>query len=113
MLIRYTEENPQQLIDSPLGCNTPEEGLLSNVRAACAMGLSEIKDEVPAHLNRAIICGGGPSLVGSLESIHEMKARGGTIFALNNVARFLAENGIRADYQVIIDPREQNKAFVE
>jgi len=112
MLIRYTEDNPQQLLDTPLACNTGEEGLLSNVRAACALKLPEVA-EMPEHQNRALICGGGPSLVGSLESIHEMQARGAKIFALNNVAKFLHANGIRADYQVIVDPREYNTAFVE
>ncbi len=110
MLIRYSD-NPKQLTHTPLGCNTPEEGMLSNVRAACSLGLPEVS-EVAAHEGIAVICGGGPSLTGSLESISAMQAKGAKIFALNNVARFLHANGIRPDYQVIVDPRPLNAGFV-
>lgn len=111
MQIRYSD-NPDKLVDTPLGCNTPEAGLLSNVAAACALALPEVSETAP-HGGTALICGGGPSLVGSLESISFMQAKGAKIFALNNVARFLHDNGIRADFQVIIDPRAYNTAFVE
>lgn len=111
MLIRYG--NDPQLQNTPLGCNTPEAGLFSNVAHACTLGLPVIADEVPAHGIPAVICGGGPSLAGTLESIHARQARGAKVFALNNTAQFLAEHGIRADYQVILDPRAYNTAFIE
>ena len=110
MLIRYG--NDPQLQATPLGCNTPEEGLFANVQHACSLGLPSVREETPAHATPAVICGGGPSLAGTLEQIHALQARGAKVFALNNTAKFLAENGIRADYQVILDPRPYNKDFV-
>lgn len=109
MLIRYGEE--PQLTPFGLLCNTGESEVFSHVATNDARGLPVI-DECPAIEQAAIICGGGPSLADTLEKIRELKEAGGKIFALNNAAKFLSENGIRPDVQVIIDPRPQNVEFV-
>jgi len=105
MLIRLGDD--ANLSQTRLACNTGEEGLFSNVR-------ENIKRDLPLlPLHRAaILCGGGPSISGELENIKRLKKEGGIIFAMNNTARFLHENGIISDYQVIIDPRPQNVEFV-
>jgi hypothetical protein len=110
MLIRYGDE--PQLSQFSLLCNTGQDGLFSNVSSACKRGLPEI-DLVPPTGVPALICGGGPSLEDTLESIRAMKDAGAKVFALNNTAKFLAERGIQADYQVIIDPRPDNVCFLE
>lgn len=92
--------------------NRPEVELFSNIEVNAKKGLPEIKEAAPATSVPAVIVGGGPSLNSTLESIRHMKACGAVVFALNNAARFLKENGIRADYQVMIDSRLENKDFV-
>ncbi len=110
MLIRYGDE--PQLSQFTLLCNTEQSGLFSNVASACKRALPEI-DLIPPTGIPALICGGGPSLEDTLETIRSMKSSGAKIYALNNTAKFLSERGIKPDYQVIIDPRPDNVAFLE
>jgi hypothetical protein len=105
MLIRYGDD--PQLSSLGLLCNMGEAGLFSNVSKNVALGLPEVKSPP------AVICGGGPSLGETLDSIRELKSAGAKIFALNNTAKFLTENGIKPDVQVIVDPRPQNVEFLE
>ena len=106
MLIRYGDD--ANMSQTSLACNTGEEGLFSNISA-------NIEQDLPLlALHRpALLCGGGPSIADELENIRRMKAEGGVIYALNNTARFIAENGIKPDYQVILDPRPENIDFVK
>jgi hypothetical protein len=68
---------------------------------------------LPTIGEQAIVCGGGPSLEDSLETIRQLKAGGAKIFALNNSAQFLVGKGIKPDYQILLDPRPQNVAFID
>lgn len=54
----------------------------------------------PEHDGVAVICGNAPSLADTLD---EIRAINGTVFACNHAANFLIENGIGVDYQVILD----------
>lgn len=92
-------------------CNSPQESLLSNVAATVARNLPEVKVE-PVKNVPAIIAAGGPSLADTLDRIREIKADGGVVFALNNAAAYLVEHGIRPDYQIVLDARKENVAFV-
>lgn len=105
MLIRYGDQ--PQLSQLGLLCNTGEAGLFSNVSENMALNLREV-GPVPA-----VICGGGASLADSLESIREMKENGAKVYALNNVAKFLVEHGIKPDAQILVDPRPDNVSFLE
>ena len=110
MLIRYSDE--EQLSQFRIACNTGDSGLFSNIESSSRRGLPDLEcviDPKPP----AVIVGGGPSLNSTLESIRHMKECGATIFALNNAARFLSENGISPDYQIILDARPTNVAFLE
>lgn len=110
MLIRYPHQ--EQLSQFNIACNTGDVGLFSNVESACARGLPDLEailDTKPP----AIIVGGGPSLASTLESIRQMQLHGGVVFALNNAAKYLVENGIPVDYQIILDARSTNVAFLE
>lgn len=53
-----------------------------------------------AHDGVAIICGNGPSLADTLDEIRELD---GTIYACNDAANYLIDNGIEVDYQVILE----------
>lgn len=110
MLIRYSDTEQQSKLD--VDCNTGHVRLFSNVRSAVARGLPEIA-AYDVVSQPAVIVGGGPSLDFTLEKIREMQARGARIYALNNSAKYLTENGIRPDVQVVLDPRPQNVAFLE
>ena len=92
MLIRYGED--ANLSHTSLACNTGQGGIFSNVSANIGLDMPLLALHRPA-----LLCGGGPSIADNLEKIKELKAAGGIIFALNNTARFLAENGIKPDFQ--------------
>jgi hypothetical protein len=88
--------------------NTNNDVVLRNVMANANNGKWVVR--APAHEDSALICGSAPSLLDTLDYLRAYK---GTIFALNNAAKVLAENGITADFQVLLDPRPENVSFVE
>jgi len=57
-------------------------------------------EEYPAHDGVAIVCGNGPSLADTLDEIRELD---GVIYACNDAANLLIENGIEVHYQVILE----------
>lgn len=57
-------------------------------------------NESPAHDGLAVLCGNGPSLSDTLDEIRELD---GTIYACNDAANLLIDNGIKVDYQVILE----------
>ena len=91
-------------LEIDLFCITPDEEVFSNVRensASCARWAKR----VDAHKGSAVIVGGAPSLRTRISSIKFRHDQGQTVFALNGACRFLNENGIIPDYQVILDPQ--------
>lgn len=92
-------------------CNTPDEVLFNNIRVNSQRNLPwlNMKKE---HEGQAVIVGGGASIKDWLHEIQYRKSQGQTIFALNNAAKFLQDNGIEVDYQVIVDARESNLKFI-
>lgn len=91
-------------------CNTPDNKLFANVAANSLLDVPWIHT-AEAHEGHAVICGGGPSLGDTLDEIRWRQSIGQTIFALNQSAQFLVDNGIEPDYQVILDARPQNVEF--
>jgi len=85
-------------------CNTSDEAIYSNIRENSANQLNWVKC-VDAHDGVAVLCGGGPSLADTLDEIRWQAASGAKVFAMNGAAKFLADNGILPDYQVLIDAR--------
>jgi len=88
-------------------CNTEDEVLIANVRQNSQLVPRWVKS-LPAHDGHAVIVGGGPSAADYLPSIQQRIAHGQTVFALNGAGRFLSQNGILPDYQVILDARPEN-----
>jgi hypothetical protein len=94
-----------------LVCNTPDEALFENVRANSHKYRNWVQS-VPAHDGHAVIVGGGASLLQNLPAVQWRQGLGQHVFALNGAARFLKKVGITPEYQVILDARPENVAFV-
>lgn len=92
-------------------CNTSDEALYSNIRTNARRPGKWLKLE-PEHQGVAVLCGSGPSLADNIEAVRSWQAAGAKVFAMNGAAQFLSDNGITADYQVIIDAREQTADLV-
>lgn len=96
-------------------CNTSDDDLHRNIRTNSARPRQMLRRWVKsedAHTGVAVLVGSGPSMAESLADIKAHADAGHTIFAMNGAAGFLAGHGITADYQVMIDPREETKQLV-
>lgn len=93
-------------------CNVADSELHSNIRAAMKHDVQWL-EESPIRKGEAVIVGGGPSLRFCLEEIQIRQRSGHKIFALNNAAKALADFGIIPDYQIVMDARAENAAFVK
>lgn len=93
--------------------NVPDEVIESNVRANSrrAPRPERIKTVSP-HGRVAVMVGSGPSMKDYLSAILQHQADGATVFALNGAAGFIAQNGIVADYQVLVDARERTAELI-
>ena len=93
-------------------CNTPEDALHANIRANSAVeGRRWVASEA-AHDGVAVLVGSGPSLADTIEAIRRHHYNGHTVFAMNGAARYLLNNTILADWQVMIDPRQETEQLV-
>lgn len=112
-----TYQNPHASIPLVLPlvllCNTPEEVLQSNIRINSARVDLDWLYSVDPHAGVAMVCGGGPSLADSLETVRELQAKGGTVFAVNAASKYLSERGIIVDYQVIVDAQQATSLLVD
>jgi len=93
-------------------CNVSDARLRENVRRSAATEIPRVQ-EIPAHDGQALIVGGAPSLKADLGELRRFSAAGATVFALNNAASFLHAEGVTPDWQVIMDARFENAAFVQ
>lgn len=93
-------------------CNTSDEEIYSNIRKNSHTNCKDWVKAEPEHNGVAILCGSGPSLADTLEDIRQKQASGGKVFAMNGAAKFLHDNGIMPDYQVMIDAREQTADLI-
>lgn len=96
-------------------CNTSDEDLHRNIRTNSArpnqIERRWIKSE-DAHDGVAVLVGSGPSLADTLDEVRRHQTQGHTILAMNGAASYLADRGIVADYQVMIDPREETQQLI-
>jgi hypothetical protein len=96
-------------------CNTSDEDLHRNIKANSARARQIARGWVksqPAHDRVAVLVGSGPSLADTLEEVRERFTAGDTVFAMNGAANYLNAHGIRPDFQVMIDPREETKQLI-
>lgn len=85
-------------------CIAPNEELFSQIRENCAATRRWAK-AIPAHDGAAVLVGGGPSLRKNLDGVRMRQEHGQKVFALNGACKFLNDNGITPDYQVLLDPQ--------
>ncbi len=95
-----------------LVCNTSDEQIYSNIRINSHNHPKNWVKCEDAHDGVAIIVGSAPSMLENIDLIRQYKNRGGKIFALNNAANTLFANGIKADYQVMIDARKETADLI-
>ena len=88
-----------------LFCIEPDSALIPRIQRNCATYPLRVKG-VSAHDGVAVLVGGGPSVRDKISSIRKRRDLGQSIFALNGAAKFLNDNGIVPDYQVILDPQD-------
>jgi len=62
-----------------------------------------------AHERIAILCGSGPSLA---DTLGEIQAIDGDVFALNGAGKFLFGKGITPEYQVILDAQRETADLI-
>jgi hypothetical protein len=91
--------------------NTSSEIVFRNIGINSQRKLPWLK-ELPQNTGVAVIVGGGPSLAQTIPMIKGHAQAGHSVFALNNAASFLVEQGVTPGLQIIIDPRPQNIKFV-
>jgi hypothetical protein len=110
-----TFRNPQATmplrVDMNVACNTPDDVILANVLANAQLHNKWVKREEP-HDGIALICASGPSMADTWQDARDMQAHGATVFAMNGCAEFLSRKGMIADYQVIMDAREDNFSLI-
>lgn len=92
-------------------CIVPDEVLFSYIKENCANARHWAKLS-EAHGGHAVLVGGGPSLRSRLSSIKARQDHGQKVFAMNGAAKFLADNGIFPDYQVLLDPQDFVTEFI-
>lgn len=91
--------------------NTVKEKVSSNVTYSCSQDFRWL-DILPVRECAVCIVGGGPSLLDDLDELKLRKKNGQKIWAMNGCAKFLLENGIDVDAQIILDGRPENKEFI-
>jgi len=99
----------QRMGNSP---NTTTETFLNQARENCKLPLPWMNAQ-EAHNGTMVIVGGAPSLKENFQNIKSRQQRGQKIFALNGAIDALMERGIKPDYGVIMDARQENVCFVE
>jgi hypothetical protein len=92
-------------------CNTSDEQIYSNIRENSKERVDWLNVS-KAHDGISVLCGGGPSLADTLDDIKLLQASGAKVFAMNGAAKFLSDNGVMPDYQVIIDARVETADLV-
>lgn len=93
-------------------CNTSDEDLERNIRHNTCRDLKWVKAEQETTAP-AIIVGGGPSVANDVEEIRALQRAGGYVFAINGASKWLRGHGIRADYQVIADAKQETATLVD
>ena len=92
--------------------NTPEEKLIENIKDSSRkyedwLSFSEV------HGGVAVLVAGGWSINNYLDDIKRLKDEGALIISMNGSAKWLRDNDITPDWQVIVDAKEETSVFVD
>lgn len=91
--------------------NLANERVWRNVAASSVLDMPWL-DIYPERQDVVCIVGGGPSLADGLSELKARQFNGHKIWALNGCARYLLENGIDVDAQILLDGRGENVGFI-
>ena len=92
--------------------NTALEQVAHNVSHSGQLDVTWLDLSEP-RAESVCIVGGGPSLRDELQELSVRSKSGQKIYALNGCAKFLHDNGIHVDAQVLLDSRPENVSFVQ
>jgi len=103
--IRYSNPGASSELVLPVTLmqEAPQDMCFDNVRINSEFQ-NKWLNSYPENNKPAIVCGFGPTLKEFLPEIAEIARKGGTIFACNFAAQYLADNGIVPDYQIVFEP---------
>lgn len=90
----------------PVVCNTGDQAILDNMSYSCSLDLPWLQVE-DAHDGVASIVAGGPSVKNFVGNMP------GDIFAVNGTMKLLHEQGVKADYFILLDARPDNVDFID
>lgn len=107
-----SEDKDFTIHDLEVSANVSYEQLGNNLRAASARPNATWLQTVEAHDGMAIIAAGGPSLANDLAFMKLCHTSGETLFAVNNVPKFLMEKGIIPDAHILLDSLPSMTEFV-
>jgi hypothetical protein len=91
--------------------NTSTAVMLRQVEENCKRDLPWFQSQ-PEHTGSLVIVGGAPSLKENYRNIKDRQKRGQKVIALNGALNSLMENGIKPDFLVMMDARQENVKFV-
>ena len=111
LVVRNPGTSAPLRIPLSLECNVTLDKVMANVNANSRRIKNWVKTVEP-HDRIAIVCGGGPSLSDALGRVEFHHHNGADVFALNGSATFLALNGIRPHYQVIMDAQPETASLI-
>jgi uncharacterized Rossmann fold enzyme len=94
------------------GVNVTAEQIAQNIRASVQRDLPWFTGFRESG-RRAVVVGGGPSMLAHLGDIRAHKRQGASIITVNNAWRVLVDHGIFPDNHIMLDARPENAAFLD
>jgi hypothetical protein len=91
--------------------NTPDEGLLANIRHSIRLGYPQVRPQ-PAQHDRVCLVGGGPSLESTFDELRDLYFAGAKVVTVNGSYQWCLDRNIRPSAHVVLDARPENARFV-
>jgi hypothetical protein len=91
--------------------NTPDEGLLANIRHSIRLGHPQIRPQA-AQKDRVVLVGGGPSLHDTFDELRALYFEGAKVVTVNGSYQWCLDRNIRPSAHIVLDARPENARFV-
>jgi len=92
--------------------NTDDEQIKGNVEHNIKQGYLQVEPH-PTNDIEVMIVGGGPSVVGHLEKIKQLREKGVKLITINNAYKWCIDNGLTPSAMVMVDARDFNARFTQ
>lgn len=92
--------------------NTPDEELISNIKESSSKYPDWLSMK-EAHEGVAVLIAGGWSANNHIDDIRALQDNGAKIIAMNGSSKWARNNGIKPDWQVIVDAKAETALFVD